>query len=53
MAKAGTVTKPIFIALAVLLKRYRFDCVGETRPWPVQKLTTQPDGGLPMALTRR
>lgn len=41
------------IALAVLLKRYRFDCVGETRPWPVQKLTTQPDGGLPMALTRR
>jgi cytochrome P450 len=41
------------IALAVLFKRYRFDCVGETRPWPVQKLTTQPDGGLPMKVTRR
>lgn len=41
------------IALAVLLKLYRFDTVGETRPWPVQKLTTQPQGGLPMAVTRR
>ncbi|BCH28397.1 cytochrome P450 [Mesorhizobium sp. L-8-10] len=41
------------IALAVLLKLYRFDTVGETRPWPVQKLTTQPEGGLPMAVTRR
>lgn len=41
------------IALAVLLSRYRFELVPETRPWPVQKLTTQPEGGLPMRVTRR
>ncbi len=41
------------IALAVLLSRYRFDTVAETKPWPVQKLTTQPEGGLPMRVVRR
>ncbi|EKF20036.1 cytochrome P450 [Nitratireductor pacificus] len=41
------------IALAVLLGRYRFDTLPETRPWPVQKLTTQPQGGLPMRVSRR
>lgn len=41
------------IALAVLFKRYRFDTVEATKPWPVQKLTTQPQGGLPMAVSRR
>ena len=41
------------IALAVLLSRFRFDCVTTTKPWPVQKLTTQPQGGLPMRVTRR
>lgn len=41
------------IALAVLMSRYRFDSVAQTRPWPVQKLTTQPQGGLPMHVTRR
>jgi cytochrome P450 len=41
------------IALAVLLSRFRFDILPETRPWPVQKLTTQPQGGLPMRVTRR
>lgn len=41
------------IALGVLLSRYRFDCLPETKPWPVQKLTTQPEGGLPMRITRR
>ncbi|YBV95652.1 cytochrome P450 [Phyllobacteriaceae bacterium JZ32] len=41
------------IALAVLLSRYRFDTVSQTRPWPVQKLTTQPEGGLPMKATPR
>jgi cytochrome P450 len=41
------------IALAVLLSRFRFDSVDETSPWPVQKLTTQPQGGLPMRVTRR
>lgn len=41
------------IALAVLLGRYRFECLPETNPWPVQKLTTQPQGGLPMRVTPR
>ncbi|OCW56064.1 cytochrome P450 [Hoeflea olei] len=41
------------IALGVLLSRFRFDCVPGTRPWPVQKLTTQPEGGLPMRVTLR
>ncbi|RWD60476.1 MAG: cytochrome P450 [Mesorhizobium sp.] len=41
------------IALAVLLSRFRFDVTSETRPWPVQKLTTQPQGGLPMQVSPR
>nr|WP_188821121.1 cytochrome P450 [Brucella endophytica] len=41
------------IALAVLLSRYRFDTVGDTKPWPVQKLTTQPQGGIPMKVSPR
>jgi cytochrome P450 len=41
------------IALVVLLSRFRFDTVPGTKPWPVQKLTTQPQGGLPMQVTRR
>jgi len=41
------------IALGVLLSRYRFDCTAKTKPWPVQKLTTQPQGGLPMRVSRR
>jgi cytochrome P450 len=41
------------IALAILISRYRFDCTAETKPWPVQKLTTQAAGGLPMQVTPR
>ncbi|TWG91344.1 cytochrome P450 [Mesorhizobium sp. J18] len=41
------------IALAVLFSRFRFDALPETRPWPVQKLTTQPEGGIPMTVSRR
>ena len=41
------------IALAILLSRFRFDVTSQTRPWPVQKLTTQPQGGLPMQVSRR
>ena len=41
------------IALAVLMRRFRFDTAGGTRPWPVQKLTVQPAGGLAMRVTRR
>jgi cytochrome P450 len=41
------------IALAVMLHRFRFDCTADCNPWPVQKLTTQPNGGLPMTVTAR
>jgi cytochrome P450 len=41
------------IVLAVLLSRFRFDATAATNPWPVQRLTTQPRGGLPMRVSRR
>ncbi|MCA1368752.1 cytochrome P450 [Bradyrhizobium sp. BRP14] len=41
------------IALAVLMHRFRFDLTDETHPWPVQRLTTQPRGGLPMRVSAR
>jgi cytochrome P450 len=41
------------IALATLLKQFRFEATPECKPWPVQKLTTQPQGGLPMRVTAR
>lgn len=41
------------IVLAVLLHRFRFTCTAECKPWPVQKLTTQPQGGLPMTVSLR
>ncbi len=40
------------IALGVLLSRFRFDMAKNApEPWPVQKLTTQPGGGLQMVAT--
>lgn len=40
------------IALGVLMSRFRFDMAPDAiEPWPVQKLTTQPDGGLQMMAT--
>lgn len=41
------------IALATLLDGRRFEALETTKPWPVQKLTTQPQGGLPMKVTKR
>ena len=41
------------IALAELMRRLRFDYVGAKPPYPVQKITVQPRGGLPMRVTRR
>ncbi|SCB61419.1 Cytochrome P450 [Rhizobium aethiopicum] len=41
------------IALAVMMRRFRFDQTETTKPWPVQKLTTQPQNGLPMRVTPR
>jgi cytochrome P450 len=41
------------ILLASLMKRLRFDYVGTEPPMPVQKITVQPKGGLPMRVTSR
>ena len=41
------------IALAILLRHHRFDVFRRERPWPVQRLTTQPEGGLPMRVSSR
>ncbi|MBO0904442.1 cytochrome P450 [Jiella sonneratiae] len=41
------------IALALLLRDLRFDYVGERPPEVVQRITVQPDGGLPMRISRR
>ncbi|MBL0374202.1 cytochrome P450 [Rhizobium sp. KVB221] len=41
------------IALAVLMKRFRFDVTENTRPWPVQRLTTQPLNGIAMSVSAR
>lgn len=41
------------IALAVLMKRYRFDALPGKEVWPVQKLTTQPQDGMPMRVSLR
>lgn len=41
------------IALALLLKEFRFDAPQSLVPWPVQKLTVQPENGLPMKVSLR
>ncbi|KAA0971685.1 cytochrome P450 [Aureimonas fodinaquatilis] len=41
------------IALACLMQHLRFDYVGATAPYPVQKITVQPRGGLPMRVSLR
>ncbi len=50
---AGFAMQEAIIALAVLFSRYRFDTTPQTNPWPVQRLTTQPQGGIPMRVSRR
>ena len=41
------------IVLGVLMRRFRFDMTDDTRPWPVQRLTTQPANGLALRVTVR
>ncbi len=41
------------IALGTLLRRYRFDLTDNTNPWPVQRLTVQPAGGIPLKIGLR
>ena len=41
------------VALGVLMQRFRFDMTEETKPWPVQRLTTQPANGLALRVRAR
>ncbi|MEO0920658.1 MAG: cytochrome P450, partial [Pseudomonadota bacterium] len=41
------------IALALLLKEFRFEPTPGLNPWPVQKLTVQAQNGLPMKVRKR
>ncbi|MEO1746477.1 MAG: cytochrome P450 [Pseudomonadota bacterium] len=41
------------IALALLLKEFRFEPAPGLNPWPVQKLTVQAENGLPMRVEPR
>ncbi|MEM8750753.1 MAG: cytochrome P450 [Pseudomonadota bacterium] len=41
------------IILALMLKRFRFDYSAARKPWPVMKITIQPDNGMPMRFHRR
>jgi cytochrome P450 len=41
------------IVLSELLSRFRFEPTAATQPWPVQKLTIQPEGGLPLKIAAR
>jgi cytochrome P450 len=41
------------IALAVMMRRYRFDVTPQMNVWPVQKLTTQPKDGMLMRVSAR
>ena len=41
------------IIMALMLKQYRFEYVGKKPPWPVMKITVQPDNGIPMKITPR
>lgn len=50
---AAFAMQELVIALAVLMSRHRFDTSGNRPPEPVQKLTIQPRGRLPMIVSRR
>ncbi len=41
------------IILAVMLRRFRFDYSAAKKPWPVMKITIQPDNDMPMRITGR
>ena len=41
------------IILVRLLRQFRFDYVANKPPWPVMKITIQPDNGIPMRISRR
>ena len=50
---AGGALQEAVIALALILKEFRFEPTPGLNPWPVQKLTVQAQNGLPMRVVRR
>ena len=41
------------ILIAMIFKSYRFDYDGTVHPWPVMRITVQPEKGMPMSVTKR
>ncbi len=41
------------IILALLLRNFRFNYAGDRPPWPVLKITVQPDNGMPVSIMPR
>lgn len=41
------------ILIALMLRSYRFDYTGTEAPWPVMRVTTQAENGIPMKVSKR
>ena len=41
------------IILALMMRSFRFDYDSDQLPWPVMKVTVQPDNGIPVSVHRR
>lgn len=41
------------ILIVLLLRNFRFDYRSDTPPWPVMRITVQPENDMPMKVTRR
>ena len=41
------------ILIALIFKSYRFDFIGERPPWPLMRITVQPEDGMKMSVTPR
>ena len=41
------------IILTILLRKFRFEYAAQNKPWPVMKITIQPDNGVPMRISYR
>lgn len=41
------------ILIALIFRNYRFDFAGDTDPWPLMRITVQPEDGMPMTVSAR
>ena len=41
------------ILMALIFRTYRFDFNSDTPPWPLMRITVQPEDGMPMTVTKR